>query len=112
MKTAGAVPSLTRALGGVAGIEDAWLYGSFASDHQDALSDIDVLIIGTPRAETLADTIRRLEKRLGREINYTVLTKKEFKQRRERKDPFLEHVWQHERIALIHPHEKAQAAHH
>lgn len=111
MKTAGAVPSLSRALAGIPGIEEAWLYGSFAAGHQDALSDIDVLIIGTPRAEALAEPIRGLEKRLGREINYTVLTRKEFDQRRGRKDPFLQNVWQHKRIALTDPREEAQASH-
>lgn len=112
MKTAGAAPTLVNALAMVHGIEEAWLYGSFASGRQDALSDVDILIIGAPPAEALAETVRRVERKLGREVNYTVLTSEEFKRRRERKDPFLENVWHHERIALTGSHEETQTAHH
>jgi len=76
------------------GINEAYLYGSFARDQQDAASDIDVLVIGNPKGEVLAEAIRRLERQLGREINYTVFTRKELESRRKRKDAFLENVWQ------------------
>lgn len=110
MKTAGAAPSIARALAKISGIEESWLYGSFAQGLQDAASDIDVLIIGAPSSVELAEAMRRLEKRLGREINYTVLTSKDFKSRRNRKDPFLENVWKNERVALTGAHAKIQAA--
>ncbi len=42
----------------IKGIEEAYLYGSFARNQQDAASDIDVLIIGNPGAEILAVAIR------------------------------------------------------
>ncbi len=110
MKTAGAVPSLVGALETVPGIEAAWLYGSFASGRQDSLSDVDVLIVGVPRAQALAESVRRVERKLGREVNYIVLTREELKRRREEKDPFLEDVWRHKRIALIGSREEADAA--
>ena len=47
---------------------------------------------------------------LGREINYTVLTSKEFRSRRARKDTFLESVWHNKRVSLIGPNEEAKAA--
>jgi predicted nucleotidyltransferase len=86
------------------------LYGSFASNQQDAASDIDVLIIGAPREEALAQVMRGLERQLGRELNYTVLTKKEFGSRRARKDAFLENVWHNKRVSLVSPNEEAKAA--
>jgi predicted nucleotidyltransferase len=100
MKTIGVGPVITAAIADIGGIENAWMYGSFASGQQDAASDIDVLIIGTPDTETLAKAIRRVSKQLGREINYTVMSATELKRRRTRKDPFLENVWQGKRIAL------------
>lgn len=109
-KTIGAVPLITQSLREIEGIEEAYLYGSFARNQQDAGSDIDVLVVGAPREELLAETVRKLERRLGREINYTVLTPREFKTRRERKDAFLENVWHHKRVLLIGPREKAQTA--
>jgi predicted nucleotidyltransferase len=109
-KTIGAAPVIAQSLKIIEGIEEAYLYGSFARNQQDAASDIDVLVIGTPRAEALAEAVRKLERQLGREINYTVLTRKEFASRRTRKDAFLENVWHSKRVSLIAPHERLQAA--
>jgi len=109
-KTIGAVPLITQCLRKIEGIEEAYLYGSFARNQQDAGSDIDVLVIGVPGEELLAESVRKLEKQLGREINYTVLTRREFESRRERKGAFLENVWHNKRVSLIGPHEKAQTA--
>jgi predicted nucleotidyltransferase len=109
-KTIGAVPLIAQSLKEIEGIDEAYLYGSFARNQQDAASDIDVLVIGTPHSEALAETVGKLERRLGREDNYAVLTRKEFESRRTRKDAFLENVWHNKRVALTGPHEKAQAA--
>jgi predicted nucleotidyltransferase len=110
-KTIGASSLITQSLKKIEGIEEAYLYGSFASNQQDAASDIDVLVIGTPRDEVLAETVRKIERQLGREVSYTVLTRKEFDSRRNRKDAFLENVWHNKRVPLIGPNEKTQAAH-
>jgi len=107
-KTIGAVPLIAHSLEGVEGVDEAYLYGSFARDQQDAASDLDVLVIGTPPGGALAEAMGKLERYLGREINYTVLSQNEFASRRARKDAFLESVWRHERITLIAPHEKSQ----
>ena len=85
------------------------MYGSFASNQQDAASDIDVLVIGSPREEDLAQAVRELERKLGREINHTVLTPQEFGLRRARKDGFLENVWHNKLIALVGSSEKTKA---
>jgi predicted nucleotidyltransferase len=109
-KTIGAAPLIAQALKKIEGLEEAYLYGSFARNQQDTASDIDVLVIGAPRSEGLAETVAKLERQLGREVNYTVLTRKEFASRRARKDAFLENVWHNKRVSLIGPHEKVQAA--
>lgn len=111
-KTIGASSLIAHSLKRIQGIEEAYLYGSFASNQQDAASDIDVLVIGTPRDEVLAEAVRKIERGLGREVSYTVLTRKEFESRRSRKDAFLENVWHNKRVSLIGPNEKSQAAHH
>jgi len=100
-KTIGAVPLLAESLKKVDGIEEAYLYGSFARNQQDAASDVDVLVIGKPKSDTLAETVQKLERQLGREINYTVLTRKELESRRGRKDAFLENVWHNKRVLLV-----------
>ncbi len=107
-KTLGAAPLLAQSLEEIKGVDNAYLYGSFARNQQDAASDINVIIIGSPRDEDLAKAVGKLERHLGREINYTVLTPAEFAARRTRKDAFLENIWHNERIPLI-KHEEAKA---
>jgi predicted nucleotidyltransferase/DNA-binding HxlR family transcriptional regulator len=102
-KTIGAVPLLSQAIKKVTGVQEAYLYGSFARDQQDAASDIDVLLIGNPKTDDLAHEIEMLERKLGREINYTTLTREEFGSRRARKDAFLENVWHNKRVPLVAP---------
>jgi len=102
-KTIGVAAVIRESLKNIGGIEEAYLYGSFAKNQQDAASDIDVLVIGAPRGETMAQAVRKLERQLGREINYTILTSREVESRRARKDAFLENVWHNKRIPLIAP---------
>ena len=73
----------------------------FTRNQQDAASDIDVLVIGKPKSDALAEAVQKLERRLGREINYTVLSGKELGSRRARKNTFLENVWHNRRISLV-----------
>jgi predicted nucleotidyltransferase len=109
-KTVGAVPLIAQRLKRIECIEEAYLYGSFARNQEDAASDIDVLIVGRPNNETLAESLRTLERKLGRAINVTVLTRRELESRHARKDAFIESVWRSERVPLVAGHEKAQAA--
>jgi predicted nucleotidyltransferase len=102
-KTIGVVPLLSEAIKKVIGVQEAYLYGSFARDQQDTASDIDVLLIGSPNTNDLANEIEMLERQLGREINYTTLTREEFESRRARKDAFLENVWHNKRVPLESP---------
>jgi predicted nucleotidyltransferase len=106
-KTIGVAPLIAQALRGIERIEDAYLYGSFARNQQDTASDIDVLVIGAPDGPGLAKAVGKLERRLGREINYTVMTKREFRSRRARKDAFLENVWHNRPVPLLDHYEKA-----
>jgi len=108
-KTIGAAPLIAQSVKTIAGVEEAYLYGSFARNQQDAASDIDLLVIGTPLGEALAEAVGKLERQLGREVNYTVLSREEFESRRTQKDAFLENVWHNRRVLLTSPHEKTQA---
>src|SRR5437763_269717 len=90
LKTAGIVPALRRAVSGIPGIKDAYLYGSFAKGEQDTNSDIDVLIIGGPSSDELESAVRRLERLFQREVNYTLISEGELKKKLRRADPFIE----------------------
>lgn len=102
-KTVGAAGLLRDELQPIRGIEEAYLYGSFARNQQDAASDLDVLLIGKPKAAELETVIRKLERRLRREINYTLLNREEFQSRNARKDAFLRSIWRGKAIRLVGP---------
>jgi predicted nucleotidyltransferase len=105
----GIQPTLKHALQAVPGIRSAWIFGSFAKNEADAASDIDLLIVGKPDQAELAAEVRKAEKTLRREINYTVLTQKELKRRLQKRDPFITDIWSGKRIELI-SHDDHQAA--
>ena len=49
-------------------------------------------MIGAPREDVSEEAMRRLERQLGSEINYSILAPQEFESRRVRGDAFLENV--------------------
>ena len=100
-KTIGAIPLIAKSLQQVEGIQEAYVYGSFARNQQNSASDIDLLVIGLPSAEAMASATLQLERELGREINFNILTPKEFNSRRARKDAFLENVWHNKRVSVV-----------
>jgi len=97
----GVVPALKDSLKYVPGVDSAYLVGSFAKGEQDAQSDIDLLVIGEPDHAWLAQDVRKAEKALRREINYTVLTPRELKRKLRTGDPYIADLWNGKRVELI-----------
>ncbi len=61
----------------------------------------DMLIVGTVNKEYLAQLIAKYQKKLGREINYTVMPLKEFQYRRDITDRFLYDILVHPKIVVV-----------
>lgn len=70
-------------------IKHALIYGSFARGVESKESDIDLLIIGSAKEEELLKTLRRVERKIGREVNYIIWSEKEFKERVNKKHHLL-----------------------
>lgn len=64
-------------------------------------SSIDILIVGKVNKEKLAKIINELEKELGREINFALMSSIEFRYRREIMDIFVYDVLEGEKIVVI-----------
>lgn len=62
---------------------------------------VDVLIVGEVVLPELAVIVRKYESKLGREINYTVMTKEELEYRKKRRDPFLQGILLGSRVMII-----------
>jgi predicted nucleotidyltransferase len=69
----GPLPLLGEALSGVAGVERAYIYGSWAARYQGEPGpppgDIDVLVVGSPDPDVLFDIAEETGRRLHREVN-------------------------------------------
>jgi predicted nucleotidyltransferase len=92
-KTAGIVPTLELTLEPFRDrIACAFVYGSVARREEHAQSDIDLLVIGAVGLADLAPALRLAEARLGREVNVTSYSTREFRRRVAAKDHFLTEV--------------------
>ena len=92
-KTAGVEGMLRALFGPLRQVKLALLYGSFAKGRERKDSDIDLLVVGSPRVEDqLMRAIPKLEKELQREINYKLYSESEYRKKRAQRDPFLEEV--------------------
>lgn len=100
MKTSGVVQRLREALSPINNIEVAFIYGSFAKDKQKSSSDIDLMIVGDVDSLDVSNCLADLEIKFDREINFSLFTKGEFREKKE-KIEFLKNILSEEKIFLI-----------
>ena len=85
-KTIGASATVRRHLAGLAGIERAVIFGSYAQRTDKPDSDIDLLIIGNPDRDELTDRLERAGHEVGRPVNEVVMSPQELDDRRRKGD--------------------------
>jgi DNA-binding transcriptional ArsR family regulator len=76
-KAFGVPAVLADALRDVRGIDEAYVYGSWAARHSGEsglrpVGDIDVLVLGEPDRDQLYEAVSAAERRLGRQIQATI----------------------------------------
>lgn len=101
LKTYGIEKRLKDMLRGIKGLEEAYLFGSYANDTMDSSSDIDILAIGSHPVLELQRGIAKLQKDVGREFNVTNLSRKEFEAKKKVGDPFISGVFKARTIRLV-----------
>ncbi len=82
-------------------IRFAMFSGRFARRLPKELESVDLLLVGTVVLPELALIIKNEEKRLGSEINYTIMSEEEFAFRKKRTDPFIVSILSGSRVMLI-----------
>lgn len=76
--------------------------GTFARGKARKKDDeVDILIVGEVVLPELATLVRAEESKVGREINYTVMSREEFEFRKKRRDPFLQGILLGSRTMII-----------
>lgn len=81
-------------------IDLAFIYGSVARGEENIKSDIDLFILGNINEIELHYSISEIEKEIGREINYVMMTKNEFNKRLKSNEPFIKRILKEEKIVL------------
>lgn len=93
LKTVALADVLKEALAPLAArIRVAFIYGSVAASEERASSDIDLMIIGDVRLAEVAAALRGIESRLGRAINPSLYTAREFATKLRQRNHFLRNV--------------------
>lgn len=100
LKTVGIENSLREVLKKINGIEDAYVFGSYARDRMDVASDIDLLVVGDFDTVSLRKKLAGVQKTLDREINLVSMGRDEYARRR-REDPLVKNIEKSKRIKII-----------
>ncbi len=101
LRSEGLAIPLREAIEAIDGVEAAAVFGSVASGSDTGRSDIDLLVVGSPDELAFHEAVSAVEEELGRPVNYTLLSRKEFKARIRRNDPFLNRVLAGDLIPVI-----------
>lgn len=101
MATIGFEERLSSRLKRVAGIKEAYIYGSYAKNTMDSHSDIDVLVVGNAGTIVVQKAIGKLQKDIDREISITVMSETDFRKRLKAKDPFVAGILKQKHIKII-----------
>jgi predicted nucleotidyltransferase/biotin operon repressor len=101
LKTEGLENSLKRIVQEVAGIKEAYIYGSYPQGKMDTHSDIDLLVVGNHNILKLQRGLNKLQKEIDREINVVNMGEREFRARIKRKDNFIRGILNKKHINLV-----------
>jgi predicted nucleotidyltransferase len=101
LKTEGITKIIKDDLAQQSDIECMFIYGSFAKGTAGAKSDIDLFIVGNVDESTLIPLVRKSERAINREINYTLMHSDELESRKQSGDPFVKHVMEEQKIMVI-----------
>jgi len=82
-------------------IEVAFVYGSQASGTADSSSDIDLLVVGDPDELELHRAISQAEERLSSPVNYTAMSREEYRKKTEEKGGVLQRILRGEKIWIL-----------
>ncbi len=82
----------------VGGLRAAYLSGIFTGQPQ---LPVDLLLVGKPSLVRLSKFLKQLEKLMGQEINYSVMTEGEFQLRRDTFDKFIKDIFDYRHVVVF-----------
>lgn len=101
-KTVGIADVMLESLSPLAGsIELAFIYGSVARGTETAGSDVDLLIVGGVEFGKVLDAVHPTQKKLGRDVNAKVYSRREWNAKAKAGDAFVTEILKGSKIMLI-----------
>ena len=101
LKTAGLEAILKNELKQVKGLEEAYLFGSYARKQYGPQSDIDLLLVGDHEPLAVQKVIFGVQKATGREINTVNMKPAELQKRKASGDQFIRSIFSHKVIRIL-----------
>ena len=90
-----------QVLADLPGIDEAFIFGSYAAGSDRVGSDVDLLVVGSPGSDELRRRIGRVGRDIRRDVNLVELSAVEFRKLREKREPFIRDVLSHRRLVLV-----------
>lgn len=100
-KTVGLGEEILKKKNKIGNIKFALLSGRMARGLPTKPDRVDLLLVGDLDLNTLANLVKEQETKLGREINYSVMSKEEFDFRKRRRDPFLLGILSEPKVMIV-----------
>lgn len=101
IKTSGITDLIMSSLLTIDNIDYAFIYGSYAKGDFKADSDIDVMVIGDVEFDLVVNCLIMLQDQINREINPTVFTITELRDRINKNEHFISTVMRSPKIMLL-----------
>lgn len=101
LKTTAVGDRLREALSALGNVRVAFIYGSTTRGTELASSDIDLMVIGDVDLDALDGVIDNIEEEVGRAVNYTLFSVREWQERLNQGHSFVTDVLNHEKVFLI-----------
>jgi len=108
-KTTGLGLSLAKSAPKLGRLKFAMLSGRFARKMPRLKDTVDLLLVGDVIMPQLSELIKEQEAKLGREINYTVMTAQELEYRKTHNDPFIGRILIGSRVMIVGDEEELVA---
>jgi DNA-binding transcriptional ArsR family regulator len=99
LKTVGIVEPLKEVLD-KNNVNIAFIFGSVANNREGAVSDLDLMVIGTVGLRTVSGWLSGISEKIGREINPHVLSLNEYRKRKRAREHFLNRVIESAKIFI------------
>jgi len=101
LKTHGVEQELRSVFSKLPGLQAAYLFGSYAKGSFDAVSDIDLLLIGSHTPLLAQKLILPVQKEIQREVNIIDMTEEEFRTKKRTGNAFLKNIFSQPIIKIV-----------